>query len=71
MPQTHKNLTEIHSIGSRTRERIVTAAQCPAFAIHGLIAAGISDARYGFRWARRHPDFSLLMACSNGTGVPL
>lgn len=67
----HNNLTEIHSIGARTRERIVTDAQCPAFSSHGMLSAGISDAVDGFKWLRPNPDFSLLMVCSDGSGEAL
>ena len=35
-----KNLVEMHAVGARTRERLASARQVPAFADCGLTLAG-------------------------------
>lgn len=61
-------LAEIHSIGARTRERIVSAKVCPALAGHGISLCGVSDAREGFRFVRTSPTMAQLLACVEGGG---
>lgn len=61
-------LGEIHSIGARTRERIVGAVQAPVMTRFGLGLVGCSEARRGFQFVCRARPLSQLLACHQGWG---
>jgi len=63
-----KNLVEKQHIGPRTRERMAAARDVPAFADHGMVLAGISEAAAGFDFARPAPTIHQLLACTAGQG---
>lgn len=61
------DLRETHSIGARTREWLVPAAACPALREARIQLCGVSAARHGFSFVRRHPERGqLLLALSAG-----
>lgn len=62
------HLGEIHSVGPRTRERMVGALQAPPMIRFGLGLAGWSEARAGFQFVRPHPAAGQLLACHQGRG---
>ncbi len=62
------DLRQIHSIGKRTREYIVSDALCPELGRSGIRLAGLSEARSGFRFQRLKPEFTQLLACHGGRG---
>lgn len=55
-------------LGVGTRESIVPVYRCDALRRHRMLAAGISEARRGFSFFRRHPDLTLVQACTAGEG---
>jgi AraC-like DNA-binding protein len=63
-----KDLVEMHAVGTRTRERLASARQVPAFADCGLTLAGLSEARAGFTFHRHAPDMHQLLASLEGIG---
>lgn len=65
---TGHDLGEIHSIGARTRELIVTRGSCPLLEEAGVQLCGLSLARPGFRFARAAPDMVQILACLDGGG---
>jgi len=64
-------IREIQVIGRSTRERIVSAQQCPALRAHGVLSAGVSDTEPGYEFARRWPGFGTLLVCHSGMGMAL
>ena len=65
------DLRENAIIGKRTRERIVSAAVCPALAGHGISLCGVSEAQRGFAFTRLRPHIAQIMACISGEGQVL
>lgn len=68
MSGIHGDLREIHSIGERTRERLVGTQTCPALGSHGILLCGISDARAGFLFQRLRPDIAQVLVTLSGRG---
>lgn len=62
------DLGEIHTIGARTRERMVGPTQVPALRRHGINLVGWSAARRGFYFVRNRPDSSQLLVAVAGRG---
>jgi len=56
-----KMMCEIHSIGARTKERMVGTHGVPALAGFGIQLAGISEAKAGFAWTRLNPPDTQLL----------
>lgn len=59
---------EMHTIGSRTREGLATPEMAPALTAHGFRLVGWTEAREGFAFARRAPDFSQILVTVSGVG---
>ncbi len=59
---------EIHNIGGRTREGLVTPEMAPALNAYGFRLVGWSEAREGFAFTRRSPDFSQILVVVSGIG---
>jgi len=58
-------MCEIHSIGAKTKERMIGVKGVPALAEFGIILTGVSEAEEGFSWCRlRHEDTQLLATVS-------
>lgn len=68
MAAIHHDLREIHSVGTDTREQVVTRAACPMLADHGIFLAGTSSARLGFRFVRLDPQVAQVLVCVAGRG---
>lgn len=68
MNPTEDLIRETHSIGSRTREWIVTSELSPTLVDHGIFLCGWSEARHGFSFARPHFPMSQILACVSGIG---
>lgn len=66
-----KRLREIHSIGARTRERMIGVRGVPALAGFGIRMLGISEARKGFAWTRLNPEHTQYFMTIEGTGEVL
>lgn len=66
-----EGLREIHFIGERTREWLITTQDCPQLAAHGLRLAGWSRAWEGFSFSRLEPSFGQVLACVGGRGEVL
>ena len=64
-------MCEIHSIGPRTRERIVGRLGVPALAGFGIHLTGISEAREGFEWQRMNPADTQYLMTVGGSGEVL
>ncbi|MBI3830973.1 MAG: helix-turn-helix transcriptional regulator [Planctomycetes bacterium] len=67
----HNRLSEKHSVGAHTRERILTTATCPAFKPHRIRTAGLSEAHLGFAFVRHKPDFGAVVISCRGRGEVL
>lgn len=65
---TNTDLRETHTIGSDTREQIVSAALCPALLPHAISLAGLTEAGSGFQFTRPNPVWGQLLACTRGFG---
>ncbi len=59
---------EMHRVGSSTREWIISAALCPALAVHGITLAGLTEAGPDFCFVRSASTASQLLACTGGGG---
>lgn len=68
MSKTHENLREIHNIGVRTREMILTPQNCPPLPRLGIPLAGISEAGPGFHFVRREPSIAQVLVTLSGEG---
>jgi AraC-like DNA-binding protein/quercetin dioxygenase-like cupin family protein len=67
MDSIPENLFETHTLGA-TREWLVSARQVPAFRFTQTKFAGYSEARSGYRFVRRAPTISQILACTEGEG---
>jgi AraC-like DNA-binding protein len=65
------HLCENHTIGSKTREQVISPGVCPALSPYGIALTGLSDAWDGFCFVRPHPRASQILFCSSGTGEVL
>lgn len=65
------DLREIHIIGPKTREWIVSRDACPALAGRGFDAVGVSDASAPYRMLRPAPRQWHVLACLSGSGWAL
>jgi AraC-like DNA-binding protein len=65
---TPEELRETHSVGSRTREWMVTKELSPTLADHGIFLCGWSEARQGFRFVRPRFPMSQVLVCTSGQG---
>ncbi len=69
MPKIQENLREIHNIGSRTRERLVTAESCPLLKQYAIGYLGFTEAVDDeFHWVRRNHPMSIVLICLAGRG---
>jgi len=78
MPEAHPHLREIHlpresteraDIGERTQEQIITSGLFPPLTRrYGIILCGLSEAREGFHFVRRHPEMWQVLVCLEGAG---
>lgn len=71
MGETNMCIREKHTIGIRTRERIVTPKLCPPLSVHHILLAGITEADDHFEFAREAPGVFQLLACVGGVGEVL
>jgi AraC-like DNA-binding protein len=69
--KTHNHLRKTHTIGTNTRERIVTASQAPVMREVGISMLGISLAKHGFAFTRDDHDVFQVLACLSGQGQVL
>src|SRR5271157_4150572 len=56
-----KELREIHSLGPKTREWMVSSRQVPGFGATHTRIAGFSEARAGYEFVRFSPAFSVIL----------
>jgi len=63
-----KSMCEIHSIGSRTRERIIGSWRVPLLTEFGIALTGVSEAEEGFYFSRLHPKNVQILATVSGQG---
>ncbi len=63
-----RELVETHTVGSRTREWIVRAEQCPALRLHHIRHVGIADAAVPYEMVRTNLSGSYMLACVSGSG---
>ncbi len=68
MVPIHMDLVDIHRIGTRTRELLVSPEACPALAARGIVLCGMSWARPPFAFHRQHPDMRQVLLCQGGAG---
>ncbi len=68
MRKNHHSLSETHIVGSRTKEFIVRASQCPALQVHQIAHVGIADAVVPYQMVRTHLSGAYLLACFSGQG---
>jgi AraC-like DNA-binding protein len=68
MPKTHLHLRETHTVGQRTRERMIGAAASGVVAEAGVSLLGVSDARRGFEFVRNVSTIAQVLACLEGEG---
>jgi AraC-like DNA-binding protein len=66
-----KELREIHSLGRKTREWMVSSRQVPGFGATHTRIAGFSEARDGYEFARFSPSFSVILITERGEGRAL
>jgi AraC-like DNA-binding protein len=71
MGGTNMDLRETHIVGQDTRERLIAARTCKPLGVLNIHLAGLSEAKLGFRFIRRDPDFSQLLLCEGGWGEVL
>lgn len=62
------DLRETHTIGTDTREWLVSPAICPALSSHGILLAGLTEAGPDFSFVRPSPRWSQLLVCTGGWG---
>lgn len=63
-----KKMREIHSIGSRTRERVLGARGTPVLTEFGIALTGVSETNEGFHFNRLRPGDTQLLAAMSGWG---
>ncbi len=68
MGRTQKELREIHSLGSKTREWLVSSSRAPAFGAAYARIAGFTEARGGYEFVKYSPRFSLIIIGERGDG---
>jgi len=61
-------LREIHSLGPKTREWLVSSSQVPAFGMTHARIAGFTEARSGYEFVKYSPRFSLIIIGERGDG---
>lgn len=61
-------LSESGIIGRRTRERMVSEAECEALRLHGIGLVGVSDVDEEFRFVRHDPGFVHVLMTMSGWG---
>lgn len=64
-------MCEIHSIGSRTQERMIGFRGVPLLSKFGIALTGVSKAREEFYFNRLHPETVQLLAAVDGQGEVL
>lgn len=67
--QDHIFLREIHIIGSKTRERFVSPAECPALAEQKIHLCGLSDAAPPYRMIRPSLPWTETLVTLTGNGM--
>lgn len=68
MRAAHQSLIKIHTIGSRTKERIVSPAECPALEDQGIQLCGLSDVAPPYRMVRPRLGWSEVIVTLAGYG---
>lgn len=61
-------MSEIHNVGPRTREQIVSPTLCPMLSRYAIRLAGVSEARHGFAFTRLNPGMMQVLLCTGGYG---
>ncbi|HZZ43472.1 MAG TPA: AraC family transcriptional regulator [Tepidisphaeraceae bacterium] len=64
----HKDLREIHIVGSDTPEKIILPKISSLMMDLRIGLAGVSDAGSGFEMVRLHPHYGHIVACCSGYG---
>ncbi|HYE06200.1 MAG TPA: AraC family ligand binding domain-containing protein, partial [Planctomycetota bacterium] len=62
------DLVDIHRIGTRTRELLISPKACPSLAARGIALCGLSWARPPFAFHRTRPDMRQVLLCQAGAG---
>lgn len=68
MRKNHQDLSETHIIGSKTREWVVRASDCPSLRVHQIAHVGLADAAPPYRMVRNSLRGAYLLACVAGEG---
>jgi AraC-like DNA-binding protein len=71
MRDLHKDLREIHMVGTDTPERIILPKISPLMQDLRIGLTGISDAGDGFAMVRHRPSYGHIVACFSGHGMVL
>ena len=66
-----QSMCEIHSIGARTKERIIGSWMVPLLKEFGIAMTGVSEAEEGFYFCRLHPKDVQILAVMSGQGEVL
>lgn len=68
MGATHIDIRETHIVGSGSRERIVSPAQCAALKRCHIRLCGLTEADQDFCFIRQRPTMSQVLLCLGGSG---
>ncbi len=68
MAAKHKDLSETHIVGDKTRQSIVRAADCAALAARQISHVGVGDAAVPYRIVRTHLSGTYVHATLGGEG---
>lgn len=71
MAEKSEPLSERKFVGSQTSQRILSANEIPTLSDFGILFAGITEAKFGFSWARLDPTVSQLLVTTSGEGEVL
>lgn len=68
MGEIHKSIRDIHQIGKRTVEFLISSKQCVALDRYAIRLAGISLATPQFQFARNNSPIRQILVCFRGVG---
>jgi AraC-like DNA-binding protein len=68
MRRNPNNLSETHIVGSRTRQSLVRAENCPALRLYHIKHVGVADAAVPYDMVRTNLGGSYFLACFSGAG---
>lgn len=68
MGEIQNDLREIQMVGAQTQQQIVAPSAANILSTHGILLAGVSEAREGFHWVRTSPSIGVVLSCFYGQG---